>query len=260
MPIWILVFLLLLTSCQHEILIEAKKESLSPSFDEIKDGAPPQAVPILFRPVTPKYEPMSRYGNPATYKVRGKTYQVLRSAYGYKSRGIASWYGTKFHQRKTSSGEPYNMYAMTAAHKTLPLPTWIRVKNLSNGRTAIVKVNDRGPFHSDRILDLSYAAAHHLGISSRGTAPVEIETIAFPEHKTRKASNYYLQLGAFSSKQRALTLQKRLQKYTKSRISIESYRGQYIVKTGPYRDRKEAQLFQKRFKKEGFSKVFMTIR
>ena len=107
----------------------------------------------------------------------GKRYYTLPTAKGYKERGIASWYGTKFHGRRTSSGEPYNMYAMTAAHKTLPLPTYVEVKNLSNGRSLVLKVNDRGPFHGNRIIDLSYAAATKLGIAKKGTGLVEVRAL-----------------------------------------------------------------------------------
>ncbi len=125
----------------------------------------------------PANEPLSRYGNMPSYTVRGKTYRVLKTANGFAQEGIASWYGTKFHGRKTSSGETYNMYAMSAAHKTLPLPTYVEVTHKGNGRKVIVKVNDRGPFHEGRIIDLSYAAARKLGISATGTGPVSIRAI-----------------------------------------------------------------------------------
>ena len=125
----------------------------------------------------PANEPLSRYGNMPSYTVRGKTYQVLKDSTGFTQDGIASWYGTKFHGRKTSSGEPYNMYAMTAAHKTLPLPTYVEVTHKGNGRKIILKVNDRGPFHEGRIIDLSYAAARKLGISATGTGPVSLRVI-----------------------------------------------------------------------------------
>jgi len=125
----------------------------------------------------PANEPLSRYGNMPSYTVRGKTYHVLKSSSGFTQEGIASWYGTKFHGRKTSSGEPYNMYAMTAAHKTLPLPSYVEVTHKGNGRKVILKVNDRGPFHEGRVIDLSYAAARKLGISATGTGPVSLRTI-----------------------------------------------------------------------------------
>ncbi|MGB0212504.1 septal ring lytic transglycosylase RlpA family protein [Algiphilus sp.] len=122
-------------------------------------------------------EPRSRYGNPDSYEVRGKRYYVLETAAGYRERGRASWYGKKFHGRRTSSGEAYDMFAMTAAHKTLPLPSFARVTNLENGRSAVVRVNDRGPFHDHRIIDLSYAAAARLGVIQHGSAEVEVEAL-----------------------------------------------------------------------------------
>ena len=127
--------------------------------------------------VTPRVEPKSKYGNPPSYVVFGKRYYVMDSAKGYLEEGIASWYGTKFHGRPTSSQEPYDMYAMTAAHKSLPLPTYARVTNKQNGRSVIVRINDRGPFHDNRIIDLSYAAATKLGIVEKGTGLVEVRAI-----------------------------------------------------------------------------------
>lgn len=137
-------------------------------------GGPPDAVP--------KVEPKARYGNMKSYVVYGKTYYPKQSSRGYVERGVASWYGTKFHGRKTSSGERYDMHQMTAAHKTLPLPTYALVKNLENGRSAIVKVNDRGPFVGDRIIDLSYAAAKKLGVDKKGLAQVEVVSIDPRDH------------------------------------------------------------------------------
>ncbi|STY28494.1 Lipoprotein [Legionella wadsworthii] len=116
-----------------------------------------------------------QYNGPDHYKVRGKTYHVMKSAKHYKAKGIASWYRPRGRNQKTSAGERYNMYAMTAAHPTLPLSTRVRVKNLNNGRSIVVRINDRGPFLSKRIIDLSYAAAKKLGI--QGLAPVEIEVV-----------------------------------------------------------------------------------
>jgi len=174
----------------------------------------------------PRVEPRSRYGNPESYVVFGKRYYTKSSSAGYSERGIASWYGTKFHGRRTSSGEPYDIYKMTAAHKTLPLPTYARVTNLRNGRTIIVKINDRGPFHANRIIDLSYAAAAKLGILEYGTGLVEVEAIdpskpspqPSPQQApaTRQASagepaTLFLQVGAFSSRDNAKRLEQRLQ-------------------------------------------------
>lgn len=145
----------------------------------VRDGAPDgfNPDPAKIHNARPANEPLSRYGNPATYTVNGETYHVLKSSEGFAQRGEASWYGTKFHGKNTSSGEPYDMYAMTAAHKTLPLPTYVEVTRTDTGKKLIVKVNDRGPFYPGRIIDLSYAAAHKLGIAGSGTAPVEIRAI-----------------------------------------------------------------------------------
>ena len=128
-----------------------------PSAGDIDLTSTPDAVP--------RVEPRSRYGNPRSYVVNGKQYFTLSSARGFIQRGIASWYGQAFHGRRTSSGETYDMHKMTAAHKTLPLPTYVSVRDLGTGRTIVVRVNDRGPFHGDRIIDLSFAAASKLGIS-----------------------------------------------------------------------------------------------
>lgn len=143
-----------------------------------KDGAPLHDVDVSKIPnAVPMALPKSKYGNPAHYEVYGKRYHVKNSSDNYQERGIASWYGTKFHSKRTSSGEPYDLYTMTAAHKTLPLPTFVKVRNLENGREIIVKVNDRGPFHDNRIIDLSYVAAKKLGITPTGTGLVELTAI-----------------------------------------------------------------------------------
>lgn len=150
--------------------------------EELKQDVAPRAdqIPIDLHAIAdaqPRAEPRSRYGNPRQYTVLGKTYQVLADARGYRERGGASWYGRKFHGRRTSSGEAYDMFAMTAAHKTLPLPCYVRVTHLGNGRSVIVRVNDRGPFHPGRIIDLSYAAAARLDMLQAGSAQVEVEVI-----------------------------------------------------------------------------------
>jgi rare lipoprotein A len=125
----------------------------------------------------PRIEPRSRYGNPPFYDVFGKRYYVLSSSVGYWERGVASWYGPGFHKVRTSTGEPYDMYGMTAAHKTLPLPAYVRVTNLQNGRSIVVRVNDRGPFVGNRIIDLSYTAAAKLDMLRNGTALVEVRAV-----------------------------------------------------------------------------------
>ena len=196
-----------------------------------KDSAPKQKPTTRVdrtEKIIPRAEPKSKYGNPTSYVVFGRRYFVLPSAKGYVEQGIASWYGTKFHGRRTSSGETYDMYAMTAAHKTLPLPTYARVTNKRNGRSIIVRINDRGPFHKNRIIDLSYTAATKLGIVTRGTGLVEVRAIdprryddqktastlvdaAEPEQATTEAASdkkvdIYVQVGAFRVRKNAQKL------------------------------------------------------
>lgn len=150
-----------------------------PDFNHHGDGAPTGASlsPDSIHNAVPKYEPIGRRGNPESYTVGGITYYPMKSAQGFTEQGVASWYGKKFHGKETSSGEIYDMMAMTAAHKTLPLPSYVLVKNLDNGRQAIVRVTDRGPFLHNRVMDLSYAAAVKLGVTEKGTARVNLTAI-----------------------------------------------------------------------------------
>jgi rare lipoprotein A len=149
----------------------------------VRDSAPPGSVSIPDLPgdAVPRPEPRSRYGNGPVYEVLGQTYRVMDTGSGYKERGVASWYGKKFHGRLTSNREPYDMYEMTAAHKTLPLPTYVKVRNLRNNKSIVVRVNDRGPFVHNRIIDLSYAAAMKLDMVRDGTSLVEVTAITFDE-------------------------------------------------------------------------------
>src|SRR4029077_902045 len=140
----------------------------------------------------PKHEPLSKYGNrfknkSNSYVALKKRYSVLPTSKGYKAQGLASWYGNKFHGKRTSSGEKYNMYAMTAAHKTLPLPTYARVTNVQNGRSVVVRINDRGPFVANRLIDLSYTAAAKLDMLREGTTLVEVRALTpgVPDELTR---------------------------------------------------------------------------
>lgn len=142
------------------------------------DGAPNFDVDVSqISDAVPRNEPKLRFCNPSSYCVRGRVYHVLKSARDYCERGVASWYGTRFYKGKTSSGEPYNLLAMTAAHRSLPIPSYVRVTNLRNCRQIIVKINDRGPFKPGRVIDLSYVAAKKLGITNSGTAPVEVAAV-----------------------------------------------------------------------------------
>lgn len=148
-------------------------------YAQDQDGEPDRSIDVNALPEPePRSEPQSKYGNRSPYSVLGKSYEVLPTSKGYVERGIASWYGAKFHGYMTSSFEPYDMYAFSAAHKTLPLPSWVRVTNLANGKDVVVRVNDRGPFHQDRIIDLSYAAAARIGIWPAGTGRVEVRAIS----------------------------------------------------------------------------------
>ena len=145
---------------------------------KLPPGVPPPPRDLASIPdAVPRDEPRSRYGNPESYEVFGRRYRVMKSAKGFVERGNASWYGPGFHGERTSSGEPYDMYAMTAAHKNLPIPSYVRVTNLDNGRSIVVRVNDRGPFVDKRIIDLSYTAAWKLDMLRSGTAPVEVRVL-----------------------------------------------------------------------------------
>ena len=167
--VWSLVLVMLLAGCAGK----------SP-----KHG-PPRSGSVIPRDLpedpVPRKEPKSRHGNGPYYEALGKRYEVMGSSYGYQERGVASWYGNKFHGRQTSSHERYDMYAMTAAHKALPLPTYVRVRNLRNHKSVIVRVNDRGPFVANRIIDLSYSAALRLDMIRQGTSLVEVTAISFDE-------------------------------------------------------------------------------
>ncbi|RMD69130.1 MAG: septal ring lytic transglycosylase RlpA family protein [Gammaproteobacteria bacterium] len=219
---------------------------------ETRDGPPRDPVDLSGIPdAVPKREPKSAYGNPRSYEVFGKRYQVRASSKGYRERGMASWYGKKFHGRRTSSGEIYDMYAMTAAHRTLPLPSYVEVTNLKNGRKVVVRVNDRGPFAKDRIIDLSYAAAYKLGILKEGTAPVMIEAIDVD-------IPVYVQAGAFSRKVHAEKLRKRLQAEGIRKVHLNEGRGMYRVWVGPFRRESEARHLAHRLADMGLERPFLT--
>lgn len=197
-------------------------------FNVIKDAPPDAPVDVSQVPdAEPVEEPLSPYGNRNPYTVLGETYELVPTTKGFHQTGGASWYGKKFHGMKTSSGEKYDMYKMTAAHRNLPLPTYIRVTNKSNGKSVIVKVNDRGPFHSERILDLSYAAAVKLDMLKTGTTQVEIEALDPAEFQRKlgksgkpsepasgadaaAGTNFYVQVGSFGELANATALQSKL--------------------------------------------------
>jgi rare lipoprotein A len=216
----------------------------------ISDASPDGNLDISkLQEPTPRAEPKSRYGNRSPYKVLGKKYFVMDSAQNYKERGIASWYGTKFHGRATSSSEIYDMCQFSAAHKTLPIPSYVRVTRLDTGQSVIVRVNDRGPFHAGRIIDLSFAAATKLGINKMGTAKVEVETISDfdaisePSQVLQAASNKnYLQIASFSNEDNAKALLERLQRASIDEVFIQKhFLGDdfvWRVRLGPFNEAK----------------------
>jgi rare lipoprotein A len=217
----------------------------------VPDSAPRSGTPArLPGDAVPREEPRSRYGNGPVYEVFGESYRVMDSSYGYRERGVASWYGKKFHGRLTSSREPYDMYEMTAAHKTLPLPTYVRVTNLKNGRSIVVRVNDRGPFVHNRIIDLSYSAAMKLDMVRDGTSLVEVEAISFdpPSSQTRVAStpprarpvpdsSVFVQVGAFGDANNARRRYRELRESGIGQAFVQEDRSSspplYRVRIGP---------------------------
>jgi rare lipoprotein A len=220
----------------------------------VRDG-PPENYARKWNDIqdaVPKDEAHSKYGNPASYEVFGERYYVRKSNGGFSQKGVASWYGSKFHGQRTSSGETYNMYAMTAAHKSLRIPTYVEVTNLDNGRKAVVRVNDRGPFHEGRIIDLSYAAATKLGVSATGTANVSIRVVDSADNgiaSQQKSADsidasyvhdggkVYVQIAAFSTESGALKMIKNLRdkNFSSVRVHVESNQGKtiYRVRIGP---------------------------
>jgi rare lipoprotein A len=220
------------------------------------DAAPKRHIDLSNVPnAIPKNEPKSRYGNPKSYVVFDKRYYVMESSAGFVEKGIASWYGTKFHGRRTSSGETYDMYAMTAAHKNLPLPTYVKVTNLKNGKHVIVKVNDRGPFHENRIIDLSYTAATKLDIIKNGTGLVEVRAINPGESISVKSNEgapvksvsnnnenrgFYIQVGSFGQLENAEKLRQKLGSLGEQLVNINQTvvdgKTLYRVRIGPLND------------------------
>lgn len=176
--IGLLALVLIVTGCANKSSPTGKVTTNQGRYKVVKDYGPDSVVDVSHvKNAVPVEEPLSRGGNRSRYEVLGKHYSVMKSSAGYKERGGASWYGKKFHGYLTANGEKYDMYGMSAAHKSLPIPTFVKVTNLANNRHVIVRVNDRGPFHKGRIIDLSYAAASKLGMLNKGTAQVEVEAI-----------------------------------------------------------------------------------
>jgi rare lipoprotein A len=249
-----LACIILLTACGSSPPPRSKPQvSQVPAGGPERSTPPPPPANINDIPdAVPRVEPRSKSGNPMSYEVFGKRYVLLASSEGYKERGVASWYGPDFHSRRTSSGEPYDMYAMTAAHKTLPIPAYARVTNLSNGRSVVVRINDRGPFVDNRIIDLSYTAAHRLDMTRAGTAFVEVEVItpgSMAETVRGLAPSappdplapprLYLQAGAFGVAANATQMVERLRKAGVGNVLVrepDSTVNLYRVRVGPIAD------------------------
>ena len=268
-PLSVLVAALLLCSCGY-----------TPSLSSQKPDSAGRAVNTnAIGNAVPKVDPITRAGNKSPYKVFGKTYFLLPTSIGYKESGIASWYGTKFHGRKTANGETYNMYGMTAAHKSLPIPSYVRVTNIENRRSIIVRVNDRGPFHGPRIIDLSYVGAIKLGFAEQGTAKVLVEAIdpsggetnlvAAPTAVSKKViveavsatsvdtvpmlvitPGSYLQVGAFDKAASAQGLQKKVRLFTQLPILVQQREKLFKVWIGPIADNLELLLTKRILKQE----------
>jgi rare lipoprotein A len=247
---------------------------------DIEDGAGELVDTRLIANAVPKMEPITRAGNSNPYTVLGETYHLLPTAVGYKRVGTASWYGSKFHGRKTANGEVYDMYGMTAAHRTLPIPAYARVTNLSNQRVIVVRINDRGPFHASRIIDLSYAAALKLGFADRGTTEVEIEVItptsprekapmrnispviadrlAIPKVRAAEERSIdhlpnggvFLQIGAFAQRPSADRLQRAISVMTSLPIEIIRHRELFKVKIGPIKNSTRLKMLEKKIRNQ----------
>lgn len=229
-------------------------------YQHDKDFGPSEDVDLSHVPdAVPRYETRTRAGNKNPYTVLGKTYHLIEDESSYRERGYASWYGKKFNGYNTSNGERYDMYAMTGAHKTLPIPSYVRVTNLDNGKSVVVRINDRGPFHQGRIIDLSYAAAQRIGIHKTGTGRVEVE-IALPGDAApipRRADNKvvhvpepalpagtYLQVGAFSQKASAQQFSASIGTKLTYPVQVSSAtqpKTVHRVRVGPFKDAKSLQ-------------------
>ncbi|OGA06936.1 MAG: hypothetical protein A3D95_16115, partial [Betaproteobacteria bacterium RIFCSPHIGHO2_12_FULL_69_13] len=218
----------------------------------------------------PKAEPLHRFAN-RPYQVFGREYVPLASLQPYRQRGTASWYGRRFHGNRTSTGERYDMYAMSAAHPTLPIPSYARVTNLGNGRSIVVRVNDRGPFHADRIIDLSYAAAAKLGFAGAGSALVEVESIvpgeavlaAAPAAPAAEPRGIFLQLGAFGAREGAESLRARLARelaWLKEALYVFAGGSLWRLQLGPYRTSEDARSVAERIETELNLKPLLLVR
>jgi rare lipoprotein A len=235
--------------------------SVSERYHVEQDSAPlrPISQDEVFDAI-PQADPLLRFGNMSPYVIDGVTYYVLEDYSGYREQGTASWYGAKFSGHKTSNGELYDLYQPSAAHKTLPIPSYARVTNLDNGKSIVVRVNDRGPFHSDRIIDLSYAAAVKLGYMEQGTAQVEVEVmevVGVEDRRDPLYGNYrYLQLGAFGREASAQTLVEALKPLLTAEVFVSAVESDgtllYRVRVGPVDDKSHLLAVQQQLLDSGY--------
>ena len=235
-------------------------------YQQSSDSTPTRLPhPSELHDAIPRLEPKSKGGNKSNYQVRGKRYQVLSSADNFSQKGIASWYGKKFHGHLTSNGEIYNMYGMSAAHKNLPLPTYVQVTNLDNDKSVIVRVNDRGPFHHSRVIDLSYSAAYKLDMLTTGTANVLIEAIterqkkpkpALSQPKVSQATKYYIQVFATSNSQLANKTAEAFSSLYQLPAQANETSGIYRVQVGPINKPAELTEILTTLKQSGYPNAF----
>lgn len=224
-----------------------------------KDDGPGDNPPADFASIPdaqPRREPLHRFAN-RPYEVFGRSYTPLASLQPFRQRGRASWYGRRFHGQRTSSGERYDMYAMTAAHPTLPIPSYARVTSVETGKSVVVRINDRGPFHPGRVIDLSYTAAHRLGFAAAGSAEVELESVIPGE------SGVYLQVGAFSTKENAESFRARLAQqlaWLQDAVQVLSVDSLYRLHVGPYASAEQARPIAERIEAELSLRPLVVVR
>ena len=232
----------------------------APPVTEVGDSAPLRPIYAAdVEDAVPRADPILAVGNKSPYTVLGVSYDILDDARNYREKGIASWYGTKFNGHKTSNGEIFDLYKATAAHKTLPIPSYALVTNLNNGRSVVVRVNDRGPFHADRLIDLSYGAAVKLGYMEQGTAPVEVEILNIAGVDDRRnsvgGSYRYLQLGAFGTEASAQRLCSELERLVSAPVVVSPVQSGdkllYRVRIGPVSSGEELLEVQQILKDNG---------
>ena len=234
--------------------------SCAPSgrYSQKHDSAPtrpPTSVELQDAEIN--HEPIN--GSTRPYTILGQEYYPMKTRQPYTKVGIASWYGKKFHGHLTSNGEVYDMYGMTAAHKTLPLPSYVKVTNLSNNRSVVVRVNDRGPFHQDRVIDLSYSAAYKIGVFDTGTAKVKIETILpeteFQLAKSFTEAQYHVRISGFSSRQEAIESKKGLALMLDTQAQSHADASATDIVFGPFESEEEAIDLVDKVKSFGFDSV-----